>query len=74
MAMRTGRGARFNGPESVPCLPWHIVLPIGGGPALATRFTHTGLAEIVGSWFETAGSLPVFAPTLPMRCARRNLA
>jgi sodium-dependent dicarboxylate transporter 2/3/5 len=41
-------------------IPWGIVLLFGGGFALATAFSTSGLSEIIGSNLESLTNIPVF--------------
>ena len=54
-------GQRVMDADVIPCLPWNVVLLIGGGLALATGLQRTGLAALIGSQFEAVGALPTFA-------------
>ena len=57
---RAGGETRVMGADVIPRLPWHVVLLIGGGMALATGFQRTGLAVLIGDQLAAAGALPPF--------------
>ncbi len=59
--------ARFGGIADagiVLRLPWGVVLLFGGGFALATGFSETGLSKVLGNHFEGLGVLPPFVLVL----------
>ena len=60
-ARARGDGAgRLLDVDVIKQLPWHIVLLIGGGLALATGIQRTGLAQLIGAQCQAAGALPTF--------------
>lgn len=54
-----GQGALLNWEEAVK-IPWGIILLFGGGMALATAFSETGLAVWIGEQLTTLDFLPLF--------------
>lgn len=57
---KSRKGERILDQHIIPKLPWHIVLLFGGGFALASGFTHSGLSLWVGEQVQFLGQYHPF--------------
>ena len=60
------RGVRLLDWDSAVKLPWGVLLLFGGGLALSSQFSSSGLTEWIGTQAETLGGLPVVLVVLVM--------
>jgi len=54
-----GRGVRLLDWESAVKLPWGVLLLFGGGLALSSQFSASGLTDWIGTQVEALGTVPV---------------
>ncbi|MCD6090324.1 MAG: SLC13/DASS family transporter [Bacteroidales bacterium] len=57
---RNRKGEKILDQTIIPKLPWHIVLLFGGGFALASGFTHSGLSLWIGEQVQWLGQFHPF--------------
>lgn len=58
------RGVRLLDWESAVKLPWGVLLLFGGGLALSSQFSDSGLTEWIGAQVEALGAVPVLVLVL----------